>query len=139
MSFTSDSLVLHSENGWSTAETMEDYLNWLSEKAEHRKCALILDQYLSHTDQSVSIFAKSLGIELIFLPVGTTGLLQPLDRNDYGVLKNQNKRDQIEEQVPVDGKRFSFIHEQTSKNFKNISDKCIESAWKIPYLSCYLP
>ena len=51
-----------------------------------------------------------------------------------------NRKDQKNNQTPGDKTRYAFVHEQTSKNFQSISDKCISSAWEgIPELNDYLP
>ena len=132
--------IIHSDSGWNDSYTMDQYLNWLADRMDHREFALILDKYPSHIDESISISAKYLGIHLIYVPAGATGLLQPLDRRVFGVLKASNKKDQRINPVPLDIKRFSFVHNETSRNFKQISDRCIESAFKgIPGLDSYLP
>lgn len=67
-------------------------------------------------------------------------MLRTLDRRVFGVSKASNKKDQRINPVPLDIKRFSFVHDKTSKNFKQISDHCIKSAFKdIPGLNFYLP
>ena len=132
--------IIHSDSGWNDSYTMDQYLNWLADRMDHREFALILDKYPSHIDESISISAKYLGIHLIYVPAGATGLLQPLDRRVFGVLKASNKKDQRINPVPLDIKRFSFVHNETSRNFKQISDRCNESAFNgIPGLDSYLP
>ena len=119
---------------------MYKYLNWLSEKINYRPFTLILDQYPSNVDEGVVISAKSLGINLIYIPAGATGLLQPLDRRVFGVLKSQNRKDQRLTEVPLDTTRFSYIYEQTLKNFNSICDQYISSSFRgIPGLKSYLP
>lgn len=134
-----DDYILHSTNGWSTSKTMKDYLKWISERMGGKPLALILDKYPSHCDPTVVDYAQTLKIELIYVPAGATGLLQPLDRRVFGVLKEKVKIDKKTEAVPLNISRYAHVHDQVSKNFKNISDKCIESAWNIPNLIDYLP
>jgi hypothetical protein len=53
---------------------------------------LICDLHLSHRAASVKSLAKDLNIEIHGIPAGATGLLHPLDRGVFGVLKSQIKK-----------------------------------------------
>ena len=67
--------IIHSDSGWNDYYTMDQYLNWLADRMDHREFALILDKYPSYVDECISISAKYLGIQLIYVQAGATGLL----------------------------------------------------------------
>ena len=73
-------------SGWTTETVMLKYLEKLKEYVK-KECALIIDTYAAHRSGKVKAKALELGIELIFIPPGSTDELQPLDRKVFGVLK----------------------------------------------------
>ena len=78
----------HSESGWSTVATFCEYLMFIRQYfSDDERIWLILDLYSVHRTDQVRMTAKSLNIELIFIPPGQTDHFQPLDRAVFGVLK----------------------------------------------------
>ncbi|KAK8863852.1 hypothetical protein M9Y10_011543 [Tritrichomonas musculus] len=67
---------------------MIQYLNWFSTNVSmYQPCALVLDQYPSHTTSLAKEVAQELRIELIYVPKNATGVYQPLDRRIFGIIK----------------------------------------------------
>jgi hypothetical protein len=75
--------------GWTTEPMMLEYLEWLSAEANGEKICLVLDVYPAHRTPKVKSRAAELGIELLYVPAGATGRLQPLDRRIFGELKSR--------------------------------------------------
>jgi hypothetical protein len=50
---------------------------------------LLWHLFAAHRDDFVKTQAQNLGIRLEFIPPGTTGLCQPLDRRIFGILKQR--------------------------------------------------
>lgn len=57
-----------------------------------QKSALILDQYSGHKGDEIDLVAKKLNIQLIYVPVGQTSNLQPLDISINGALKSSGHK-----------------------------------------------
>ena len=85
----------HSPSGWSTKETMINYLkffrNYMNQHfgTERQRLYLILDVYKSHCDQRVKECCEENNIELIYIPAGCTDAYQPLDIKVFGALKSK--------------------------------------------------
>lgn len=85
----------HTESGWSTAESMVDYIDkvlvpyrpptW-GPSSPHWG-ALILDTTKAHFKDEVRAHIAEVGLELIRVPAHHTGDLQPLDCDIFGPLK----------------------------------------------------
>jgi hypothetical protein len=83
--------IVYSPSGWINDLIMLDYCKWLR-KIQHKKAfVLITDCYGAHTTKPVLEYCMKKDIKLIIVPPGGTGLLQPLDRYVFGVLKNKGK------------------------------------------------
>jgi hypothetical protein len=83
--------ILHSPSGWSTEPLMLDYLDWLRCQMPPEPLCLLMDQFGTHTTETVTTKADALGIEVIWIPKGATGKYQPLDRRTFGALKAKGK------------------------------------------------
>ena len=90
----SDVITIHYESGWSHQKVVKEYLNILVEWCEP-PLALVLDAYASHRSKEVKEHAKSLGIDLIYVPASGTGEYQPLDRKIFGILKGKLKHEEM--------------------------------------------
>ena len=77
----------HSHKGWSTSETFQDYLHKISDHFHNEPLHLLLDLHSSHRSDEVKEVAKSLNIDLHYIPAGQTDRYQPLDRNCFGSVK----------------------------------------------------
>ena len=129
-----DEFITHSESGWVTPAVMISYLKWLKKKVEMDEFALVLDVYKSHVAPSVKKEAAKLGIQLIFVPACATGLLQPLDRRIFGVVK-QRLVQFGQKTKESDGKqRWKNLTAIMMEIWDNISDSNINSSWDIPNL-----
>ena len=119
-------------SGWVDELMMVQYLNWFSENiSKHRPCALLLDQYPSHTTDLVKEIAQNLNIELIYIPKNATGTYQPLDRRVFGNVKTK-MRCQSKSKVYSGNERFQIIFEMLLKSWGQITEDNLNSAWKIP-------
>ena len=76
-------------SGWSDTEVMKSYLSWLISFNGNDDFALIMDQYPSHIKLYDYIKEVNPKIRVLFIPKGATGILQPLDRLIFGVLKSK--------------------------------------------------
>jgi hypothetical protein len=83
----------HTESGWMTSSTFEEYLRLLRAHAPtDRTIHLVFDMHSSYRTQTVKNLTASLNIDLHFVPAGLTGALQPLDRTIFGALKSHARR-----------------------------------------------
>jgi hypothetical protein len=80
-----------SENGWITTDIMLDILDDIKNICKKNKAALIMDTFNAHIDKKVKAKAKKLKIELVYVPVGQTSKLQPLDVSINGPIKTISK------------------------------------------------
>ena len=121
-----------SSTGWTTETVMLKYLEKLKEFVK-KKCALIIDTYASHRTDKVKEKAAELGIELIFIPPGSTDELQPLDRKVFGVLKAYAKQLWREHYHKYEGGKIDRweIADQIIIAWNRISINTLDSAWCI--------
>ena len=86
-----DDSIIHrkySPNGWISEDIMIFILNEIKKFAGDNKAVLILDRYSVHTLESVKEYAKTINIQLIYVPTGRTSQNQPLDVNINGPIKS---------------------------------------------------
>ena len=90
--------ITHSDNHWSTAQTMQEYVErvivpYIEEQREaldlplRHRALVIMDVFRAHRVDNVLEALKSNGIEVIFVPAGCTGELQPLDVSGNAIFK----------------------------------------------------
>ena len=77
----------HSINGWSTTETFQQYLHFISEHYHGQPLHLLLDLHSSHHGTKIQNLAAELNITLHYIPAEQTDKYQPLDRKIFGPLK----------------------------------------------------
>ena len=83
----------HSQSGWMEQECFEVYLKWLRQQYnDDEPLYLLLDQFPVHISESSKSCAKSLKIELFYIPAGATDKYQPLDRRVFGCLKSSSSK-----------------------------------------------
>ena len=82
--------ISHLQNGWATAELMENYLRWLSIKNEHRNVHLLWDCHINHRADNVTTYAGEHNVNLQYIPAGQTGTCQTLDAGLFGGLKSKS-------------------------------------------------
>jgi hypothetical protein len=86
------SRVTLSDSGWMNEVVMIKYIRWLRFAMGDDACALVVDTFPGHvTARARWQFARS-GIELISVPRGMTGELQPLDVSCFGPLKKISEK-----------------------------------------------
>lgn len=85
-------LGTYSNNGWINRGIMKIALNNIHNITKGKRAVLLLDQFKVHTDEFVLKEATKLNIKLIFVPIGKTSILQPLDVSINGILKEKAKR-----------------------------------------------
>jgi hypothetical protein len=124
--------IAHSINGWSTEELMLSYLLWIHENvAQRRPCVLVLDVYPSHRTDNVKECARQSGIELLFVPAGATGRLQPLDRRIFGELKSR-ARAEFNRLFAMNGERgadYQLSLQVLCDCWEQISGDNVRNAW----------
>ena len=132
-----DGIAFHSESGWTTAEVMIRYLDWLREQIQEEEIALVLDVYAAHRKDEVKEHAEKLKIHLIFVPACGTGYFQPLDRIVFGIVKGQlGKQAMLQRQNNfTDKDLYKQCFPRTKSVFDRISKEAIKSAWDIPYIN----
>jgi hypothetical protein len=81
-------ILRHSESGWATENIIIEFIKWLhQEVADDKPRALVLDVYPSHRSEWLIASAAENDRELLFVPAGGTGRLQPMYRRIFGELK----------------------------------------------------
>lgn len=84
--------VTVSDNGWMTETVMIKYVRWLYVAMGRAPCALVVDTFPGHITPRVRWQMGRAGVELIAVPRGMTGELQPLDLSCFGPLKKISGR-----------------------------------------------
>ena len=130
----SDEFVTHSKNGWTTSSVIIKCFKW-PKKMDNNNFALILDVYKSNINKYVKREAKKLGIKLIFVPASGTSLFQPLDIKIFGIVKEKLIKMEKENPIEMNKDRFKTIKNRMISTFKDLTNKSIDEAWKIPSLN----
>ena len=97
--FPSSWHITHSESHWSTAETMQQYIDsvivpYVEDQHDtldlplRQKALLIMDVFRAHRVGDLLSHIKSKDIEIVFVPGGCTSELQPLDISGNGHFKD---------------------------------------------------
>jgi hypothetical protein len=96
--------VSHSGNGWVTLQVMEEYFEFLRDTVEkkrhireNQRIFPVLDIYASHCNGEMLNLADAQKIDLLFILLGMTGYLQPLDAEVFGQMKSAGSRQWIKE------------------------------------------
>lgn len=123
----------HSESGWQTSETFQEYLMHLREFYGDGDINLVLDVHASHRTLEVKQIAETLGIHLWYIPPGCTDLLQPLDCLCFGALKS-TARSLWRKQASADRERRFTKRDAVQimiKAWDNLKPEPIEEAWDV--------
>jgi hypothetical protein len=106
--------VFHSPSGWVTIEGMEEYFSFLRSTMEEQgllsprdRILLVIDLYASHRQQALLEKAAENKIDILFIPAGMTGELQPLDAEIFGQLKSIGASKWIDEYIFDPSKKFN--------------------------------
>ena len=129
-------IFCHTDNGWATTELMKEYLKWLSERVNGRKCHLIWDLHSSHRNEEVKAQAKELEINLQYVPAGQTGFWQPLDAGIFGSVKSKAKTkfdEKVMEAGPGGETRIGIFQalEILYEIWKDLDPSTVISAWSM--------
>jgi hypothetical protein len=129
-------LTTHTLSGWTTQSSFLDWLVWLRQYVGiDDTIHLVLDCYSVHKDEFTRIIAAALNIELLFIPPGLTGRLQPLDRNVFGVMKAiacRLFREHFKAVRPLPRKVSKYLAaEFLAKAWAAVSDETLDEAWSI--------
>ena len=123
----------HSESGWQTSETFQEYLMHLREFYGDGDINLVLDVHASHRTLEVKRIAETLGIHLWYIPPGCTDLLQPLDCLCFGALKS-TARSLWRKQASADRERRFTKRDAVQimiKAWDHLKPETIEEAWDV--------
>mgnify|MGYP001412224705 FL=1 len=86
----------HGSAGWNVLLMMKTWLRAIEGVARHHRpgCAilLVLDAYSVHASLETVRLCRSLGVRLLYIPAGMTGLLQPLDTYVFAQLKRRMRQ-----------------------------------------------
>jgi hypothetical protein len=132
--------IFHSESGWCTKDVMNDYLLFLRHHMVSKMglgvtqhFTLIIDVFQSHIKGIIIPLAKDLRIELIFIPPGMTGELQPLDATIFGELKSAASAEWNRLYVRNPNQKFTTAtsSETLQSCWDNIPEEHIKRAWQI--------
>jgi hypothetical protein len=82
--------ITHSSNEWVTIDVMEDYFVFLHNSIEikeqvskSQRILLVLNMYPSHCEEELGEKEEVQRFELLFIPLGMTDCLQPLDAKNF--------------------------------------------------------
>ena len=127
------SRITISENGWMTETVMLRYLAWLNVAVGRERIALVVDTFPAHITARVFLRAEELRIEMIQVPRGMTGLLQPLDRSVFGPLKKISERRWDEQSVQNPQKIWD--HQDGAKLleecWQDLKERTVRRGWKL--------
>jgi hypothetical protein len=123
--------IAHSPSGWVTQPVFVEYLSFLRRMIPDGPLCLVLDQYPTHVTPVSEAHAAGLGIRLIKVPKGGTGIWQPLDRRIYGAMKSKARarwaRLFARSEVPLATKEFAA--ELARQCWKELPEELILEAW----------
>jgi hypothetical protein len=117
--------VSHSGNGWATLQVMREYFKFLHKTVEKNKIPkkqrifLVLDVYSSHRNGEMIHLTDAQKIDLLFIPLGMTGDLQPSDVAVFGRLKNIGSCRWIQE----------YLHDPSQEFFKAKTSLLLQECW----------
>ena len=124
-----DTFVLYNNSkAWMTSYLfdweMERLAYYLKKQFPQKKFIMLLDNATSHTK------TKYDNLDFVFLEPGTTGILQPLDRCVFAVLKSKYRCWLAEEKL-LTGTNVTqeMAVRKMTEIFANISQKALDYAW----------
>jgi hypothetical protein len=131
--------IFHSKSGWCNKFVKSEFLihirkNLINhmELKEKQSFVLVIDIFRSHFEDGIRDLAGSMGIDIIFIPAGQTGELQPLDATVFGELKSK-AASVWTKQYTKDPQR-KFITQSSSiilqQCWEQIDRHSFERAWK---------
>jgi hypothetical protein len=130
----------HSESGWVTVNVMERYFEFLRFTVDQKyglekrnRVLLVLDMYAAHRNEEIlKAAANRLRIDLVFVPPGMTGELQPLDATIFGALKSAGQKAWVELFIANPKQKFDrFIASENAQAcWSKVTKRQILQAWE---------
>jgi len=127
-----DICSFYSEKGWTNGEIMCKYIEQII--YPHTKgaaCALLVDSYAAHWTADAQEVAKNHNVDLIMVPKGQTGKLQPLDISFNSIFKQQRHKLYSEglRSGSPNLEELGSVMERTAAAFGLVSREVILSGW----------
>jgi hypothetical protein len=109
-----------------------EYLSFLRETIPTRPMCLVLDHYPTHFTTESENAAARLGIKLVKVPKGATGIWQPLDRRVYGAMKSKARARwaRLFAQPNIPRATKALAAESALQCWKELTNDLILSAWE---------
>jgi transposase len=125
--------IWHSPNGWSNAQLVTCYLDWLRAHINAPHIVLILDQFDAHDTLEIHARADELSIELVFIPRGGTGTYQPLDRRVFGALKSKGRAKWMRHAFQNPGAECTRPEAARLllESWEELPEACVQSGWDL--------
>ena len=126
--------VCYSESGGITSPLFAEFLMWLREFShDDEKIYLILDCYSVHRAREMRELAQTLNIDFVYVPVGATDELQPLDRYVFGAMKSIARRKwrRMYERGEHDKMGKAEMGQILQASWEGVSPQVLEDAWQI--------
>ena len=123
----------NSASGWINHELMYDYLNDIIKPyTKSKPAALIMDEYKAHWEDRVQDLARSMNLELIKVPPGTTSTQQPLDISVNGPMKQIRQRIYVENKIihPNASDSIELAVNRSFSAYQQITPQTIIKGWK---------
>jgi hypothetical protein len=109
---------------------MLHYPDWLRKQLPNRPVRLILDRCGTHETDNFLTKSQHLGISLLWIPKGATGICQPLDRRVFGGLKAKGRAEwrifYLEHNKPCD-RAISAALLRASR--EELSESVVSAGW----------
>lgn len=122
----------YSESGWVNSGIMQLYIkDVLLPYTKKRPCALLLDNYGAHWDESVLELCRRNKVRLIEVPEGKTSSLQPLDYSVNGPMKKMRQRLYVQQRFynPDESDTVEKAVLRTIEALNNLKNSTIMKGW----------
>ena len=126
-----DIIIIPSKSGWSCIDSMLEYLSYLVSYLKKDKIVLILDKYSSHNLLAQKVGDNYPDIKFLFIPAGATGILQPLDRKIFGIMKTNAAKKWLQKYIKDPNLKFTISDSVgiLLETWTELSKTAILSAW----------
>jgi hypothetical protein len=118
---------------------MGEYFEFLCETVEKmysipkkQRILLVLDVYSSHRNEEIIKLADAQNIDLLFIPPGMTGKIQPLDAAVFGQLKSAGSCRWIQDYLHDPSQEFNKAKASVllQEYWADLNKEHIEGAWR---------
>jgi hypothetical protein len=136
-----------SDNHWSNAKTMDEYLNtilfpYLVETRsvlglpENHKALIIMDVWHGHREDLFRAKLTENNCMFVYVPGGLTSILQPMDVGVNGPLKSAAAKEfarlmqqRVANHVTTTGSIDGYEHSLAMEIVRTLAAECLEAAW----------